>query len=139
MIFNPTSIGALPGTVSVSDNAPANPQKIALNGTATAIQLTPAGLNFGTQPVGTTSLAQTITLSNKSDAAVSITAISITGVDANDFHQTHTCGATVASGASCFIKVTFKPTAKGARTAAVSVSDNGGGSPQRVSLTGTGT
>jgi hypothetical protein len=137
--FKPTAIGALAGSVSVSDNAPASPQKIALNGTATAIQLSPLSVSFGTQPVGTTSLSQTITLSNKSDAAVSITAISITGVDANDFHQTHTCGTTVASGASCFIKVTFKPLAKGARTAAVSVSDNGGGSPQKVSLTGTGT
>jgi Abnormal spindle-like microcephaly-assoc'd, ASPM-SPD-2-Hydin len=89
--------------------------------------------------VGTTSLSQTITLSNKSDAAVSLSAIYISGADAADFHQTHTCGTSVASGASCFIKVTFKPSAKGTRTADVSVYDNGGGSPQQVSLTGTGT
>jgi hypothetical protein len=34
--------------------------------------------------------------------------------------------------------VTFKPTATGTRTAAVSVTDNGGASPQIVPLTGTG-
>jgi hypothetical protein len=45
----------------------------------------------------------------------------------------------VASGASCFIKVKFTPSATGSRSAAVSVSDNGGGSPQKVGLSGTGT
>jgi hypothetical protein len=35
--------------------------------------------------------------------------------------------------------VKFKPTATGMRTAAVSISDDGGGSPQKVYLAGTGT
>jgi hypothetical protein len=70
---------------------------------------------------------------------VSITSISITGTNAGDFSQTNTCGTSVASGASCFIRATFKPTTTGMRTAAVSVSDNGGGSPQKASLIGAGT
>jgi hypothetical protein len=45
----------------------------------------------------------------------------------------------VASGASCFIKVTFKPLKKGTRAANVSITDDGGGSPQKVELSGTGT
>jgi hypothetical protein len=102
----------------------------------TAIQLTPPGLNFGNQQVGTTSLAQTITLSNKSHVEVGITSISITGVNAGDFSRTLTSGKSVASGAKCFIYVKFKPTATGTRTAAISVSDNGAGSPQKVSLAG---
>jgi hypothetical protein len=137
--FKPTAIGALSGAVPVTDNAPGSPQKVTLKGTGTAVQLTPLSLSFGNQPVGTTSLAKTITLSNKSHAAVSITSISITGVDAGDFHETNTCSKSVASGASCLIHVTFKPTATGTRTAALSVSDNGGGSPQKANLTGTGT
>jgi hypothetical protein len=36
------------------------------------------------------------------------------------------------------LQVTFKPTATGARVATVDVSDNGGGSPQQVVLSGTG-
>jgi hypothetical protein len=70
---------------------------------------------------------------------VKITSIAITGIDAVDFAETNTCGTSVASGASCFIRVTFKPLVKGTRTADVSVYDNGGGSPQKVGLTGTGT
>jgi class 3 adenylate cyclase len=103
------------------------------------IQLSPTSLNFGNQPVGTKSLSQTITMSNKGSLAVSITSISVIGSNAGDFARAKTCGNSLASGASCFITVTFKPAATGRRTASVSVSDNGGGSPQKVALAGTGT
>jgi hypothetical protein len=99
----------------------------------------PVSVNFGTQPVGTTSLARKVTLTNKGSVAVSISKVSITGTDSGDFAETNTCGSSVAAGASCFINVTFTPAAKGKRTANVSVTDNGGGSPQTVALTGTGT
>jgi hypothetical protein len=137
--FKPKTIGSLTGSVSVTDNAPGSPQKVTLTGTGTYIQLAPAGVNFGTQPVGTKSLPKTITLTNKGSVAVSISAIAIAGINVSDFAQTHTCGKSVAAGASCFIKVTFKPTAMGKRTAQLSLSDNGGGSPQKVTLAGTGT
>jgi len=137
--FKPTTIGILTGSVSVTDNAPASPQQLRLKGTGTYVQLTPTSLNIGNQPVGTKSLAKTITLSNKGAVAVTMTGISVTGTNASDFAQTHTCGTTVTSGASCFIKVTFTPSATGTRTAQLAISDNGGGSPQKASLSGTGT
>ena len=137
--FHPGNKGVFHGAVSVTDNASGSPQKVPLTGTGTFVQLVPTTLNFGTQPVGTRSLPKRITLTNKGGAAVNITSISITGVDAKDFAETNTCGNSVASGASCFIKVTFKPLIKGKRTADVSVYDNGGGSPQQAMLIGTGT
>jgi len=137
--FRPTAIGTLTGSLSVRDNAPASPQKVALSGTGTAVKLTPVAIGFGNQPVHTTSLAKTITLSNKSHSTVNIASIAITGPDTNDFAETNTCGTSVASGASCFIKVKFTPSGKGSRTAAVSITDDGGGSPQQVGLAGTGT
>jgi two-component sensor histidine kinase len=42
-------------------------------------------------------------------------------------------------GGSCTIQVTFTPKAKGKRSATLEVNDNGGGSPQKVGLIGTGT
>jgi hypothetical protein len=45
----------------------------------------------------------------------------------------------VAAGGNCTVSVTFKPTASGTRTAALSVTDNAAGSPQSASLTGTAT
>jgi two-component sensor histidine kinase len=45
----------------------------------------------------------------------------------------------LAASTSCTVSVTFKPTATGARNASVLFSDDGGGSPQAVPVTGTGT
>ena len=70
---------------------------------------------------------------------LNITSIKIIGSNAADFFQSNTCGSSVAAGASCSISVTFTPTAVGARSASVAVSDDGGGSPQKVALSGTGT
>jgi hypothetical protein len=137
--FKPKTIGNLTGSASITDNAPSSPQTISLQGTGTDVQLTPASLNFGNQTVGTTSARKVITLRNKGSVALNISGITITGTNAGDFAQLNNCGTSVAAGASCSIGVTFTPTAKGARSADVSVSDDGGGSPQQVPLTGTGT
>jgi hypothetical protein len=95
-------------------------------------------MNFGTVPVGTSSSPQTATFTNNAKFALPIKSLLITGADPLDFSETNTCGTSVAAGASCTISVTFKPTVTGTRTASVSVADGGGGSPQTVSLTGTG-
>ena len=137
--FHPTTKGVQNGSVNVADNAPGSPQQVPLTGTGTFVQLLPANVRFGTQPVGTRSVPRKITLFNKGDSAMNITGISITGTDAGDFSETNTCGSHLASGGHCLIKVTFKPLAKGKRIADVSVYDDGGGSPQDVGLTGTGT
>jgi trimeric autotransporter adhesin len=137
--FKPTTIGALAGAISITDNAGNSPQSVVLTGFGTYVRLNPTSLKFGNQPVGTKSLPKRITLSNKGSVAVSITEIAFTGTNAADFAETNTCGTTVAAGASCFIQVTFTPSAKGNRTATLSVTDNGGGSPQKVSVGGTGT
>jgi hypothetical protein len=112
---------------------------VSLKGTGTDVQLSPSSFNFGNQPVGTKSLGKKFTLTNKASVAVSITKISLSGTDASDFTETNTCGSSVGGGKSCFITVTFTPAVDGKRTADISVSDNGGGSPQTVSLSGTGT
>jgi hypothetical protein len=137
--FDPGNKGVFHGAVSVTDNAPDSPQKLPLTGTGTYVQLAPPKLKFGTQPVGTRSGRRRITLTNKGDGTVNITGISITGADARDFFETNNCGNSVPSGASCLIQVTFKPLTKGKKTASVEVKDDGGGSPQSVPLSGTGT
>jgi probable HAF family extracellular repeat protein len=101
--------------------------------------LSPTSLSFSTQAIGTTSAAQTVTLKNSSTTTLTISRITITGTNAGDFAQTHTCGSSLAAGASCTVSVTFKPTQIGKRTGTLSVTDNAPGSPQTVSLSGTGT
>lgn len=139
--FKPRNKGTLNGAISVTDNAPGSPQKVPLTGTGTYVRLYPTSVNFGNQPIHTTSPPKYITLTNKGSATVNFTGsgITITGTNAGDFAETNDCGNSVASGAICHIKVTFTPSAQGQRTASVSISDDGGGSPQMVPLRGTGT
>lgn len=137
--FTPKGINNRTASLVITDSAAGGSQTVAISGVATAVLLSPTTLTFGSQAVGTTSASQTITLTDESGTALSITSIAVTGTNSGDFAQTNTCGTGVAGKASCTISVTFTPTASGTRTASISVTDNGGGSPQTVTLTGTAT
>jgi hypothetical protein len=138
--FRPSGIpGTENGTLTVTDNAPRSPQTVSLSGVGTAVSLSPTSVNFGNQPVGTTSGPQTVTLTNHAKGTLSIFVVAITGTNASDFAQTNTCGGSVTAGSSCTFSITFTPGAKGSRTATLNIRDDGGASPQTVSLSGTGT
>ncbi len=136
--FKPKSIGALTGSLTVTDDTANSPHTVTLTGTGTYVRVTPTSINFGNQPEGTKSLPTQITMNNQGSVAVAISGVAITGAHAADFTQTNTCGTSLAAGGSCFINVTFAPSGTGNPTAQVVISDNGGGSPQMVSLVGTG-
>ena len=101
--------------------------------------LSPTSLIFSTQAIGATSASETVALKNTGTTSLTISSIAITGTNAGDFAQTHTCASSLAAGASCSIRVTLRPTASGTRAAALSISDNAAGSPQKVALGGIGT
>ena len=135
--FTPTATGSLPGTITVTDNATGSPQTVNLTGTGTAssASFAPTTLAFGNQNLNTTSAAQTVTLTNSGTAALNITSIAASA----PYAQTNTCPASLAAGANCSISVTFTPTAVGSLPGTISVTDNATGSPQTVTLTGSGT
>jgi len=103
---------------------------------APAVSLSPTSLTFAIQDVGTTSSAQSVTLSNSGSASLSISSIGLAGSNASDFAQSNTCGATLAAGANCSISVTFTPTATGSRSASLSIATNAATSPSTVALSG---
>jgi hypothetical protein len=136
--FTPTASGLRSGSLTITDSASPATQSVSLTGTGVAtplVSLSPPSLTFPAQKVGTSSSAQSVTLKNTGSAVLSITSITVSG----DFSQTNTCGSSVAVAASCTLSVTFKPTATGTRTGAVTITDNGSPATQSVSLTGTGT
>jgi uncharacterized protein (DUF2141 family) len=136
----PTAPGLRTAALTIADDAPGGQQMIQLQGQGTIISFSPAALNFGSQAVGTSSPPETTTMTNDGVRSVRIFhAISIDGPDAKDFSQTHTCGNSLSGGQSCGISVTFTPKAQGSRAAWITVYDDGGGSPQRIALSGTGT
>jgi hypothetical protein len=141
--FTPTAGGTRTGTLTINDNAGGSPQTVSLTGTATSagppiVGLSTSSLSFGSQPVGANSAPQNFTLTNTGSSPLSITGIGITGPNPGDFAQTNDCGTSVAAGASCTFSVTFTPTGSGNRSATLNIFDNAGGSPQHVSLVGTG-
>jgi hypothetical protein len=141
VIFKPTAVGTRSATLSVTDNATGSPQTVSLTGTGTGpgASLSPSKLTFTVQLVNTTSPAQHVTLTNTGTGTLTITSITFTGTDGADYAETNTCGSSVGAGANCTINVTFTPLAAGTRIAYLSVADNAPGSPQKVSLLGTGT
>jgi hypothetical protein len=138
--FSPTATGARSASVTVTDSAAGSPQGITVAGTGMApvTSFSPINVSFASQPIGATSTPQTITLTNVGSADLTISSLTITGTNSGDFAQTNNCGTGVAAGASCTVSVTFTPRINGAESASLSMADNAAGSPQTVSLTGTG-
>jgi hypothetical protein len=136
VIFNPTTTGTRPGTLTITDSAAGSPHSVALTGTGltVVVALTPTNLTFSGTQVGTTSAAQTVTLANQGNSSLSIGSIAITG----NYAQTNNCPGTVAASASCTLSITFTPTASGTRTGILTITDNAAGGQQTVALTGTG-
>jgi hypothetical protein len=134
--FTPTQVGANKGTLTIYDNGSNSPQTVALTGTGAApATLTPATATFAKTKVGTTSAAKVFTLDNHQSTILKSIIISTTG----DFSvSSTTCGAQLTSNATCTIDVVFTPTATGATTGTLQVSDAASNSPQTSSLTGTG-
>ena len=137
--FTPTATGIRTGAVTITDNAAGSPHMLRLTGTGgiPAVSLTPASLTFPAQWAGTISPAQPATLKNTGSGPLSI--VSITGKTASgDFSQSGNCGSTVNPGASCTLNVIFAPTSGGTFSGRIIISDDAPGSPQQLSLTGTG-
>jgi hypothetical protein len=139
--FNPASSGTQVGSLDVTDNAADSPQAVALTGKGTApqVSLSASSLSFSSQVVGTTSSAQSLTLSNTGDATLAISGVAVTGPDSQDFSLASACGGSLNAGASCALSLTFTPTSAGSRTATLEITTDAPGSPHTVALAGTGT
>jgi Abnormal spindle-like microcephaly-assoc'd, ASPM-SPD-2-Hydin len=137
--FTPTAQGLRTASVSIADNAPGSPQTVPLTGRGTSFQWSPRSLNMGDQPVGTSSGARTVKLTNAGTAPITLFSIEIGGVNPGDFAQTNTCGGSLNPGASCTIQVTFTPTAVGGRLGHVAIRDSAFGGTHVVGLLGKGT
>jgi hypothetical protein len=97
-------------------------------------------VNFGNQATGTSSGQDLITVTNTGVNPVFISGIATSGTNAGDFSEFDSCGGVpLLSQAKCTITVTFTPAAAGAASAVLSITDDGGASPQTVQLSGTGT
>jgi len=134
--FAPLKTGTLTANLGISDTAPASPQTVPLTGQGTnaSATLSPPSLVFPAQVVFTTSSVEKVRLFNAGTGPLTITSI----VWTYPFSETNTCGSTIEAKNGCTIDVSFAPTTGGVTTGSISITDNAPGSPQVISLSGTG-
>lgn len=144
MTMTPSAPGTRSATLNVTGNA-SGAVPLTGSGIAATVSLTasPSPLAFGAVAQGTTSAAQTVTITNTGNSPTTLSTpyFTLTGTNAGDFANagTGTCanGGTLAAAGICTVKLTFHPTLAAAESAILTVTD--GTHPVTDNLTGTGT
>jgi len=143
--YLPTSLTATTSSLVVTSDASNSPQTASLTGTSTApIASLSSPLTFPSTPVGNTTAAQTVTLTNTGSATLHISSIAYAGDYGGDFTvNSSACPTTLAPAATCNITVAFNPAAPGSYSGFIAVTDDSGGQyisqyvTQSVALSGT--
>jgi hypothetical protein len=134
--FDPSQAGARTGLLTIFANVPGGQLQVSLSGTGLApaiVVLVPSSLTFAGQVIGTTSAPQQVVVDNTSGVAVALTAEAVTG----EFTISgNTCTSFLAAESNCEMSIVFKPTASGALSGALIVTDAQGS--QTAILSGTG-
>jgi hypothetical protein len=111
------------------------------------ISATPASKDFGSVNSGSSSSAQTFTITNNGTNNLYITAVSITGADAGQFNKSNdNCSPEagqnfriIAPSGSCTVDLIFSPTSSGAKSANLTIASNDPDTPSfDIALNGTG-
>lgn len=128
-----TGSTARTGTITIDGQVLTVTQAAAAGGAAQQ-SLSTSTMSFGNDAVGMTTAGQTVLVSNKGGTNLTVGQISLTGTAQADYAYTGTCyaGLVLTPGASCFLQVTFDPTAPGARSALLQVGS------ASIALSGTG-
>ena len=136
--FSPTVLGARSGSVVINSDAANSPATVTLSGTgivSPVVSLNPTSLTFNNQAVGSTSAAQTVTLTNTGGVT-----LIISGIARNNsvYGVTDNCGGGLSAGGSCTLNVTYSPTSAVSTLSSITITSNAPGSPHSVVINGNG-
>ena len=133
-VYTPTALGAQTGSTNGSWNG--QPFSLTFKGVGVPrFRISPTAFDFGEVQSGTTSAAQTVTVTNLGSTAV---VMSGAGGGAGIFGGSQNCqGVSLAAGASCQMQYAFSPASVGAQTGSTSGTWNG--QQFALSFAGTGT
>lgn len=136
--FAPTTAGSLPGTITITSNAPNSPSTVGLSGTGVTgtviLTANPTSLAFGNVNAGVTS-SKSVTLINSGTGNVTISQITVSAKDVTTSGVT--TPITLTPGQSKVMTVAFTPTAKETVSGNVTVT-NTLGTNTVVAVSGTG-
>ena len=142
--FQPSAAGLRNGAVEFDSNACGTPAlRVGLVGTGVLpkVAVDPNPVDLGDSPVNVVSAPTAVTVTNNGEAALKITAVQITGIDADDFALSGlpVMPATIQPHDSFVFSVTMTPTETGLRTGSINViSDDPDAPTLTVALTGNG-
>jgi 6-phosphogluconolactonase (cycloisomerase 2 family) len=140
LIFTPSAAGSRAANLMITDDAASSPQTLLLSGTGIAtvpaVSFSPPTPSFPSTTQGTSSAAQTLTVTNSGNAPLLISSVTLSGPNPADFSFTANCTAPVSPAANCTISLVFSPLASGQRTASLVIADDAPGSPQTVQVSG---
>jgi hypothetical protein len=134
--FTPTGSGVANGSFAVTDTS--GTQSLNLTGTGQApanLSLSPTTLTFPATNIGSTSAAQSVTVTNTGDLSATIAGIMANG----DFSYSSGCGQSVAGHGSCTLQVAFVPTQAGTLTGVLTLLTGFQTLTAQLSGTGVGT
>ncbi len=136
VVFVPTALGTRTASLQVTDQF--RSQTVTLSGAGLApsgVSLSPSIVSFGPIGVGLSSSATTVVLTNNGGVPLQMTSTVVSG----DFTLlSTTCGPLLEPATACELTLAFLPTQPGARTGALTLSDNAPHGTQTVSLSGLG-
>ena len=134
--FTPSVLGTVNGSLTINFSGQGSPQIVPLTGTGgTPLEVTPPSLDFGQQALNLTSTPRNVSLSNQSTTSVNVSSINVSG----DFQlASNQCPNPITPFFSCYLQITFTPTASGAATGTLTVNASDSSTPHTVPLSGTG-
>jgi ribosomal protein S11 len=135
VFFAPTATGSLGGTVAIADTAGTQIITTQGQGVSAGLSVAPSFGIFGAQVVGSTSLAQTLTVTNTGPSALTLNPITVS----SNFTESDQCPTTLPAGAFCKISVSFAPTATGSLSGSVAIGDTTGTVSTLATVRGQGT
>ena len=100
----------------------------------------PESVGFSAQLVGTSADQVQVTLTNSGDSTLTISSVTLAGVNKDDFSQSYAGGDTELEGkASTNVFVGFSPTSSGSKSATLTIEHNGLNSPIEIPVSGSAT
>ena len=138
--FSATASGDFNGTLNVDSNAQGGSRSISLTAHAQLVatplvHVTPTFIGYGSRMFGTQSEAQRFTIANDGGAPATLSPL---GVGLDYLITGTTCGAALASQATCTADVAFRPLGFGPRPGQFTFTSNSANSPHSVDMLGTG-
>ena len=124
VVFTPSAVAKSKGSLTLTNNGTTPTKTVNLAGTGVLTNLTavPKSLKFPATTVGIASAPLSVSVENKSGAAIEISGVPFSGKFPGDYAvSANTCGSTLAANTNCSLSVTFTPGAKGSRPATLTV------------------